>query len=238
MKNTVKNDLVIHGSGSAAGGTYENIDISGSGKVNGDIICDSIQGSGSSVFNGDIKAVSIDLSGSGKIIGNIECMDLNVSGSAKIDGTVTVKNIDISGSVALSNDLIGKNIDIHGSLTVGGHCESDDLNVQGSFKIGGLLNAENIEIKMNGDCSAKEIGCGSISVKRGTGGLSKLFKMRGHQLETVSIEGDDIYLENTIADVVRGSNVYIGLGCVIKRVEHLDDVEVSNDAKVGETIKV
>ncbi len=39
-------------------------------------------------------------------------------------------------------------------------------------------------------------------------------------LQTSIVEGDDIYLEHTIAEVVRGNNVTIGPGCEISVVEY------------------
>lgn len=52
------------------------------------------------------------------------------------------------------------------------------------------------------------------------------------------IEGDDIYLENTKADIVRGNKVKIGPGCQIGVVEYRDDFTHDSKALVKITTKI
>ena len=49
-----------------------------------------------------------------------------------------------------------------------------------------------------------------------------------------SIEGDDIYLEETKAKAVRGNNIVIGEGCEIGLVEYKSKFEQTGNAKVKE----
>ena len=51
------------------------------------------------------------------------------------------------------------------------------------------------------------------------------------------IEGDDIYLENTTADMVRGNKVKIGPGCQIGVVEYRDDFTHDPKATIKTTTK-
>ncbi|TKH51903.1 cytoplasmic protein, partial [Bacillus cereus] len=48
------------------------------------------------------------------------------------------------------------------------------------------------------------------------------------------VEGDDIYLEHTIAEVVRGNNVTIGPGCEISVVEYHTSFNQKGNAVVKE----
>jgi hypothetical protein len=57
-------------------------------------------------------------------------------------------------------------------------------------------------------------------------------------LETSVIEADEIQLEDTRADVVRGRNVVIGAGCRIGLVEYADELRVDPDAEVKERKKI
>lgn len=61
--------------------------------------------------------------------------------------------------------------------------------------------------------------------------------MRPFTLEVETIEGEDIDLESTKAELVRGRNVVIGAGCEIERVEYSGTLTVDKAAKVGEQVK-
>jgi len=95
--------------------------------------------------------------------------------------------------------------------------------------------------------AAKEIGGERIDVRRGgwrekgilLDGLVKLFAGGGTAaLETKQIEGDEVSLEDTEAEVVRGKKVEIGPGCRIGRVEYSESLKVASDAVVKERVKV
>jgi hypothetical protein len=57
--------------------------------------------------------------------------------------------------------------------------------------------------------------------------------IQGKELTVRIIEGDDIYLENTHAKVVRGNNIEIGPGCEIKLVEYKYSFKKDEMAEVG-----
>ncbi|GBC75956.1 hypothetical protein HRbin07_00148 [bacterium HR07] len=57
-------------------------------------------------------------------------------------------------------------------------------------------------------------------------------------LEADTIEGDEIFLENTKARVVRGKKVQIGEGCEIESVEYSESFEVAPGARVKEQRRV
>ncbi len=55
-------------------------------------------------------------------------------------------------------------------------------------------------------------------------------------LEVDLIEADDIYIENVNADCVRGKNIVIGSNCHIKQVEYTDEIEISKNSIVDNSI--
>jgi len=59
----------------------------------------------------------------------------------------------------------------------------------------------------------------------------------GKRLNVELIEGDDIFLEATDAQIVRGSRVKVGNGCRIDTVEYSESLEVSPRATVQNRIK-
>lgn len=228
-------DIKVSGSGKIGGGKYNEVKISGSAKIQGDIDCSYYKCSGSSTANGNVKAKIVGISGSTKIEGNLETEQITVSGSSHILGNVIAKKVKISGSSEIGGNLHAEDIQISGSTSINGDCEAENFYAKGSFNIGGLLNAGNIEIEMYGRCRVKEIGGESIKVKLGTAHLfSRMinFFSNAERLVTGVIEGDDIYLENTDAKMVRGNNVTIGPNCNIETVEYRNKVNINENSEI------
>ena len=98
---------------------------------------------------------------------------------------------------------------------------------------------ENWNLASYGPSSAREMGREKITCKRkgkyDLWGLKSLIDPGGNKKATVDIiEGDDIYLENTIAKVVRGNNITIGSGCAkIDLVEYKDNLKQNEESEVG-----
>lgn len=241
MKNA-KGNLKIYGSGGSSGGVFNDIVISGSGDVNGDVECATLRISGSGDINGNVKAGLIKVSGSGDIEGNVDAEDIILNGSGDIQGEVKCKTLKIRGSSDIGSDVSAEEISIFGSGDIAGNCEAEIFNAKGGFDIDGLLNAGEINIEIGGKCRVKEIGGDRIEVRKSNsteleGLLKSLFMKKGELISEV-IEGDDIYLEYTKADVIRGKNIYIGPGCEIDRVEYMNELEISKECNVKDTVKL
>jgi cytoskeletal protein CcmA (bactofilin family) len=238
MKGSLKmeeklSDIKISGSGQINGGRYNEVKISGSAKVEGDIDCNNYKCSGSSSASGDVKAKIVGISGSTKIMGDLDSDEITVSGSSHILGNVNAKKVKVSGSSDIGGSLHTEDIQVSGSVSISGDCEAENFHARGGFKIGGLLNAGNIDIEMYGRCIAKDIGGENIKVRLGTGHffvkMINLF-MHTERLEAGTIEGDDIFLENTNAKIVRGNNVTIGDNCNIETVEYRNKISIDNNS--------
>lgn len=238
MENNNRIDTSISGSGSIAGGCYNDVKISGSGKVTGDLDCTSFRISGSGKAVGNVKATEeIKISGSGKITGSVETKSFKGSGSFKLEGAVNAKEFKASGTGKLMKGLEGESATITGYIKVAEDVEVDFFKATGAFNIDGLLNAETIQINLNGGIGSKckEIGGQKIKVTRFSeiNILYRLFSNGGGCLEVDTIEGDDINIDHTKAKKVCGDDVYIGEGCKIDEVEYRNVIKVSPDAHVG-----
>jgi cytoskeletal protein CcmA (bactofilin family) len=240
MESKVNQDLMISGSGNASGGNYDNVDISGSAKIKGDIECVKYKISGSAKVDGHVNAQSMKISGSSRHFGNVMSDQMDVSGSINIEGHAVAKDLSVSGSIKIGKHLSGEKVEASGSIHVKESCAVEQFKVRGSFDIGGLLNADVVDVTLYHDSNAREIGGGIIRVERGNKGffLGKLFGGSHHYLSTDSIEGDELYLEYTKAKVVRGKSVRIGEGCDIGLVEYTGDYIQEGNARVGETKKL
>ncbi len=249
-----RGDLKISGSGSAGGGNYNSIKISGSGSIKGNINCREMVISGSGKVDGNVEALNIKFSGSGKINGNVSSDEIKVSGSGNFKGKVEANSMSVSGATAIEEGVKAENLAISGSFRVnkkieGGtlklrgelsseSCEVENFDSEGSFRISSLLSADNILISLIGRCEAKEIGGEAISVRKGYSKrgilqniFGAIFDPDGILIAEV-IEGDEIYLENTKAKFVRGSRVTIGFGCDIDNVEYKESIQVDEKSNV------
>lgn len=225
------NNLKISGSGRAGGGNYNEVRISGSGTISGNITCRSFTSSGSSRVEGSLKSKEVHISGSSRIGGSLNTEIMKISGSTHIEGDADCKEIHISGSAKVDGYLHSDTISISGGTHVGKDCEAESFKSSGGFTIDGLLNAGNIEINIGGNCTVKEIGGEKINIRSYEnhgfwGMLPHIFGSFINKLTTNVIEGDDIYVENTDAKVVRGNNVTIGPDCKIDSVEYRNTVNV------------
>ena len=244
MEKMNNNDIKITGSGSSSGGKYNSVIISGSGKINGDLECVDFKTAGSSKVSGNLKADSIKISGSAKIEGDVEVEDIKISGSSHVVGNVKSQSIKINGSTHIEGNLYGEEVNIAGSVHIGKNCEAEYFKTSGSFRIQGLLNAGQVIIKLGGRCIVKEIGGEHIEVRVNPFDnslfrkvIDKMFNSRG-DLTTELIEGDDIYIQNTNAKIVRGNNITIGEGCNIGLLEYKGDINISDASIVKEQKKI
>ena len=100
----------------------------------------------------------------------------------------------------------------------------------------GLINAEQIEVELDGSRSgAREIGGSKIMVTKGSS-FTRWWR-KGGRLKAKTIEGDEIHLEATKSETVRGKSVEIGPSCRIGTVEYEETLEVSPDATVEKQVE-
>jgi len=214
-------DLKINGSGSSAGGNYDSVIINGSGKIEGDLDCVYLKINGHGNVNGNVKADFVKVHGENSIKGNLRAKKAKIHGTANINGNLAIDEIET-----------------YGSINVNGDCNAEIFKIEGTFEIEGLLNAGELEISLYGSSEAREIGGEKIIVKRKGKyhflGLKNLIMPGGNkELTAETVEGDDIYLENTQAKVVRGNNIELGPGCEIELVEYKDSFKQDEKVEVA-----
>jgi cytoskeletal protein CcmA (bactofilin family) len=229
MANT--QNLVINGSGSYPGGRYDKIVIRGEGTIVNDIEGSVFKTYGTSEMAANVKADSMRVFGETEIQGTLSSKKCLVMGTMSIKGKAKINDLKIRGMMDAGTYLNGEKADIKGSLSADGNVEFDSFSSIGSFEIKGLLSADTINVRLrHSHSTAEEIGGGKIIVKRKSL-LIPFIKDEGHLAAKV-IEGDQIYLENTEAQIVRGNAVEIGPGCTIGKVEYSDSFNQDKDSTV------
>jgi len=156
-----------------------------------------------------------------------------ITGEAVVNGHLTCQRMKLTGRMDVSGDLHADEIKCVGELLIKGKCTSESLQVRGTINVEGLLNAGNLDVRLFGPCSAKEVGGSVIRVRKNRSGLGKY---QNFTVET--LEGDDIRIEYTTAKIVRGNHVAIGPGCDVELVEYKEQYNESRRAKVKEFRKI
>ena len=112
--------IKISASGTVTGGVYDEIKVSGSGKIKGETKCNLLRASG---------ALSCD--------NNIEAKELKVSGSTKFEGNLKVEDGRANGAIRIEGDLEANKFEANGSIIVGGDVNVDEFIAKitnGSFE--------------------------------------------------------------------------------------------------------
>ncbi|OEF97157.1 hypothetical protein [Desulfuribacillus alkaliarsenatis] len=238
MEANQRKNLHLTGDGTAAGGHYNKVKIIGEAIINGDVDCISLKTTGTCEVQGSLKTTKAKITGTTRIKGDLHAEKLKIVGDIDVDNNANVKELDIKGEIRISGNATVENANILGLLDIKGDCNTETFKVKGPFQVGGLLNAGEIDLELHSTCNVKEIGGGTIRIKRGTDMiLKKMIKLlfmpkdfyQG-RLVTDSIEGDDIYIEHVKAKVVRGTNIEIGPGCEIDLLEYRGTIKQHKDS--------
>lgn len=207
-------DMIISGISTQNGGTFRLAKIEGVGKVNTDVTCS------------DFK-----VDGIGKVLGNLEAKSAIINGIMNFDGSVHADRLVLNGRLTIGGDLTGEKIEIYGTTKVEGRCETERFKLFGKLQAA-ELNAGHVNITLQGSSQVDEIGGENIQVRKHPGRWLILPIPFSNRLTAKTIEGDDIYIEHTTADVVRGANIRIGPGCEIGLVEYKSEFNQDAGSKV------
>lgn len=163
-----KGNLSITGSSSAAGGTYDKVHIVGEGTVDGDVECSWLKCIGTLDVDGSMKSDRLQVMGTCSFSKDVQTEFMKVSGTVSVGGDVRLKELRCSGTIETQGNLYGEHLKLNGQLSTLGDCEAEIFTAKAIFEIGGLLNAGQLDIKLYGDCRAKEIGGEKIRINRGS----------------------------------------------------------------------
>lgn len=223
MTEPIRNPLKVLGETTSAGGFYQNVNITGECKFNGDVDCEKLR-----------------LTGEVKIAGNLIAKDMKITGVCAVDGSLNGLSLQGRGEMKSKGRVRVDKIKLTGQLDAAGDCEAEELHITGAVNIDGLLSSDQLAISMFGPSFAKEVGGSKMKIKRSkVGTLLRLMKsMDGVIFNAGLIEGDNIELHYTKASIVRGENVIIGIDCEIETVEYRDELKIHKSAVVKNKVKL
>jgi cytoskeletal protein CcmA (bactofilin family) len=232
-------NLIINGSGSYPGGIYDKISIRGEGTIVNDVESSAFHVYGTSEVSENMKTGSVKIMGEAEVKGDMIANDTLVMGTMMIGRNASLKKMKVFGLLEVGEKLSGDEATIKGSISVKGDVEFETFDSSGGFDIKGLLTADKVKITLRfGQSSADEIGGGKITVKRKKASILPFGSKEGGTLTAKVIEGDEVYLENTTAEVVRGKRVTIGPDCQIGLVEYATELKSDSSSEIKTQTKV
>lgn len=211
-------------------GEYGDISCAGDLKFSGSIAAENIKSAGDLLAEKDVRAAKISVYGDGKFKGNLEAEEISVYGDGHFLQHVKGKDIRIFGSMK-GTTIEGEKITINGELEKAEEITAEELFLNGAFHVSSSMNLGYGKFQLAGQSEAREIFCEELEVRNVMESFHGIFsglisRGKGGTLKVSVIEGDEIYLENTTAEVVRGKNVKIGQGSSIGKVEYSDTLEI------------
>lgn len=229
----MRHNLTVMGSGGSGGGLYKDVKVNGEAQFTGDIDCLAFRCNGTSKVYGLLKSTSCSINGTLDIDGNLDTGTARINGKMEIDGNIKAREIKSFGETNVSGGIAGEEVGLEGFFSVKGNIEAEELHIKGKFRIGGLVNAGSVNLALHSRCEVQEIGGERIRIDRAEGNvLKKLFgsfflpsDFYEGTLAAETIEGDQIYVEHTTAQVIRGGIVIVGPGCHIGKIEYKERLE-------------
>ncbi len=249
MTNLSEKDLTVVGDSTVPTGRYRKIRVMGTLRMEGEIRCISFQCMGDAISTGSFQSQKTDVMGDSEFRGPVDAGVLRVMGDATCLAGLRAREIHCMGELEVVGTLNADSAKILGNLKVSGDCNADRFESRGGFHINGLLSVDELKVVPWKPCQAGEIGGSHLRVQRRRGMLGTLWlwdeirsalhlRHREGRLDAQTIEGDEVFLEDTTAAVVRGGNVSIGPGCQIGRVEHRGTFSHHPQSQIGEVVKV
>jgi cytoskeletal protein CcmA (bactofilin family) len=216
----------IAGAGELGSGDYGRVRVLGAGDVNGDVRAERLGVYGAASLHGDATVAYVKAFGAITVQGNVRAQSYRTRGASDIGGIVHVEELHTLGAFEA------------------GSVEAGTFLARGAIDIHGLLSGDVVELHLggDGDSRVREIGGERVEVwKGGFGKRSRFLKalqwmtspVRQGRLRAESIEADDVTLEHTAAQVVRGRRIEIRSGCSIGTVEYSESLTVHPKAHVG-----
>jgi cytoskeletal protein CcmA (bactofilin family) len=210
------------GTSASVGGYFQDVKVTGECKFTGDVDCLKFSQTGEITVDGNLRLQNMKITGECEVKGRIDGASLRGQGQLTAGGGLRIEDIKLTGGIMVTGD-----------------CEAEQLQLTGIIEVSGLLNAGNLELALFGPCRAEAVGGGSISIKRSlTGALLNTGQGKKMSFTAKLIEGDQIELQSTKAQMVRGRRVIIGTGCEIDTVEYRDLLEIHKSAVVRNPVKV
>ncbi|WP_334072123.1 MULTISPECIES: hypothetical protein [Paenibacillus] len=215
-------DMKLVGNNTASGGVYRNVSITGDVEIGGGV---------------DFR--SFKCIGNANVDGSLRGGELKTTGNLGVKGSLEAARIRLTGDMEVKGALTGEEIHIFGGCAVKAGIQGGQFHLKGSLQSEGMLNAEHVNIRLLGRSTVGEIVGTRVEIKLHASHkwVPWLPLRDAPELAANVIEGDIVYLENTVAKAVRGEQVTIGPNCRIELVEYRTGFHQDSCSEVARSVR-
>jgi len=201
---------------------------SAAGKVQGNLDAETADIRGACKVGGDVMATILKIGGSMKVAGSVRSELIRVKGALKVEGNVSASNLRVAGATKILGSIdSAEEIFVQGVLSCQSDVVSVTFNLHGAVNVKNTLRARDFTAKLGGRSAIKYIEAETVRV---SGGGS-----RDSELVAKKIAAKDVYLEDTVAELIEADKVIVGKGCTISEVR-ARELEVHKDSRVGKRL--
>ena len=224
----------VHVSGSAkSSGSIEcqDLHVSGAFQSEGSVkVQNDVKISGSLKVDGDMNAREIKISGGCKISGKVECEEMKVSGAIRCKGILS-KTISVSGGLNAEEDVEGEKIELKGAANIGGLLNGEEITI---------VTGSKMDVNKIGQIGGSQITIreGYNETNSLLGFIFQKSQSFSGVVVTSSIEGDTLDLNHVRAERVSGRNIILHEDCKIGKVEYTESYTPDAAASVDEVVKL
>lgn len=179
----------------------------------------------------------VKINGTAQFTGDIQAEQIQINGTAETKSNLQAEKVEVNGSFHCAN-LDCEKLMVRGMMHASGEINCEKIEVYGSFQAD-TLNAEQVDFSLGGITNIREVVGARVEIRDR---LMPAFAVAAFgptlsRFKATLVEADDIYIENTEADVVSGNRVVIGRGCKIGRVEYRETLKVTEGSSVEQVVR-
>lgn len=228
-------DMRVSGVGNIPAGEYDDISVSGVGKLDAPITCTSFSCAGVAKGKSILCTGLVKTSGNATFTENVQAQNVKASGLFSCDGDMTVEGeITCSGFIRIQENVQCKQLRVAGKLQSNADVKATTVTVNGSIHCAGQLTAENVDVEFDGGIKIGRICASKISVIRKK--PNAFFIKKAHVRSLT--KGEEVVLQHVHCPQVIGRNVTVGKGCRIDWVQYTDSIDIHPKAKVKKVEKL
>lgn len=192
---------------------------------------------GSRICRGDMDASHVEVLGHLHVSGSLTTARLRVRGECSIGLSCNTQELNSFGSLRVA-ELRGVSITSNGYLSVTGEAAAEEFKAEGCVRIDRLSCIGTIRIKLGALCKIRHMTSEGDIIVSPSSRLLPVPLSPFRKLRCEIIEGADLTLSRTQADLVCGQNVTLGPGCSIREIRYRDTLTIHPLSHIGKIIQM
>lgn len=211
--------------------------LEGISKIPFEVNVNSVKVEGVCKFKDKVTDEKVNCEGIVKFKDDIDCKILEAEGLLRINGNIRAyEKIGIDGVLKMHSNISAESLKFEGVPIIYGKIEADEVRFYFmEYGFGSEIFGSFIKIRRKAEIKESPVKINNNIINRIYLGNAKIH----HDKFSVNLmEADEISIEHTICNMLRGGKVYVGEGCEIENLEYSESLEIHPDANVKNAVKI